>query len=100
MTGFQLWNIEQLENKLVDMREMYNDRICGTSNSDFPGSSSGSSSGVCEDEDFESDASYLIDTHFSSQVKIFLNLGAIGGGQKIFSGNDPSRGKNMRKIRI
>uniref|UniRef100_A0A914C1N4 Kinesin motor domain-containing protein n=1 Tax=Acrobeloides nanus TaxID=290746 RepID=A0A914C1N4_9BILA len=69
MTGFQLWNIEQLENKLVDMREMYNDRICGTSSSDFPGSSSGSSSGVCEDEDFESDASYRIDTHFSSQER-------------------------------
>ena len=29
MGGFQLWNVAQLENKLVDMREVYNDKING-----------------------------------------------------------------------
>uniref|UniRef100_A0AC34GEC1 Kinesin-like KIF1-type domain-containing protein n=1 Tax=Panagrolaimus sp. ES5 TaxID=591445 RepID=A0AC34GEC1_9BILA len=33
MQGYQLWSVEQLENKLIDMREMYNDKINGNNNS-------------------------------------------------------------------
>lgn len=27
MTGYQLWSVERLENKLVDLRELYNEKI-------------------------------------------------------------------------
>lgn len=27
--GYQLWSTAQLENKLIDMREMYNEKITG-----------------------------------------------------------------------
>lgn len=29
MSGSQLWTVAQLENKLIDMREMYNDKLNG-----------------------------------------------------------------------
>lgn len=82
MQGYQLWSIEQLENKLIDMREMFTDKMNGntgdkmmeqsTSNSVISDSPTGASasSGICEDEegDEDSDGS-LIDTFFESQEK-------------------------------
>lgn len=49
MTGYQLWSIERLENKLVDLRELYNEKILQKLNIL---SDSSSSSGIdCNNED-------------------------------------------------
>uniref|UniRef100_A0A914P0M3 FHA domain-containing protein n=1 Tax=Panagrolaimus davidi TaxID=227884 RepID=A0A914P0M3_9BILA len=81
MQGYQLWSVEQLENKLIDMREMYNDKINGNCNdqmgqstsstvaSDSPTGINSASSGICEDEDDEDSEGSLIDTFFESQEK-------------------------------
>uniref|UniRef100_A0A7E4ZYZ4 Kinesin motor domain-containing protein n=1 Tax=Panagrellus redivivus TaxID=6233 RepID=A0A7E4ZYZ4_PANRE len=81
MQGYQLWSVEQLENRLVDMREAYNDRIASGCMADGGMAASNlsvlsespTSSGICADEDEEdingaSDGS-LIDTLFESQEK-------------------------------
>uniref|UniRef100_A0A0N4Z4F3 Kinesin motor domain-containing protein n=1 Tax=Parastrongyloides trichosuri TaxID=131310 RepID=A0A0N4Z4F3_PARTI len=51
MSGYQLWSLEQLENKLIDMREMYNERF----NMKIDGSMSSETSTPSSDEAIESD---------------------------------------------
>ena len=72
MYGYQLWSVEQLENKLIDMREMYNDRlnngISQMAISNSSGISDSPSSGICVDEE-EDDENNTIDTLFESQEK-------------------------------
>lgn len=76
MSGHQIWSVEQLENKLIDMREIYNERrVGGTEMADSMGvdGSYSSSSGVlsgdetCEVE--EKISPPLIDTLFESQAR-------------------------------
>jgi hypothetical protein len=81
MVGYQIWSTEQLENKLIDMREIYNERRVGgpemiesTGTVCAEGSCSSSSGVLSGDEagDMELDKmNPLIDTLFESQVNFF-----------------------------
>lgn len=78
MSGYHIWSMEQLENKLIDMREIYNERRVGgpemiesTGNTCVEGSCSSSSGILSGDEagDMENEKmNPLIDTLFESQV--------------------------------
>lgn len=76
MSGHQTWSMEQLENKLIDMREIYNERRIGSlemieSNTCVDGSCSSSSGILSGDEAGEMEnekMNPLIDTLFESQV--------------------------------
>lgn len=76
ITGFQLWTMEQLESKLVDMRELYNERqirplttlLCGLS-----------SEIDCNDAIQDHEGEYaqffpMFDSLFVSQVNTLLHL--------------------------
>ncbi|KAI6210619.1 Kinesin-73 [Aphelenchoides besseyi] len=83
MAGVQLWSVEQLENKLLDMRDVYNERRLGNS-AEMTESTGSSSSGVLSGDDGGDSMETpnpLIDTLFQSQVGnnqntrfAFLNL--------------------------
>lgn len=75
MAGHQIWSVEQLENKLIDMREIYNDRRLGSTEMSesigVDGSCSSSSGVLSGDEagDLDNDKpNPLMDTLFESQV--------------------------------
>uniref|UniRef100_A0A913HFY2 Kinesin motor domain-containing protein n=2 Tax=Strongyloides stercoralis TaxID=6248 RepID=A0A913HFY2_STRER len=59
MSGYQLWSLEQLENKLVDMREMYNERF----NMNIDSSVSSDTSTPSSDEAIESDVDCFDEIH-------------------------------------
>lgn len=85
MSGYQLWTMEQLENRLVDMREMYSDRMCARTGGnvactsayeeDTTPESSGLGSDTSSGAEEEETASHsLIDTLFESQVRSVLEV--------------------------
>ncbi|CEF68768.1 Kinesin-73 [Strongyloides ratti] len=59
MSGYQLWSLEQLENKLVDMREVYNERF----NMNIDSSVSSDTSTPSSDEAIESDVDCFEEIH-------------------------------------
>uniref|UniRef100_A0A0N5B8A5 Kinesin motor domain-containing protein n=1 Tax=Strongyloides papillosus TaxID=174720 RepID=A0A0N5B8A5_STREA len=59
MSGYQLWSLEQLENKLIDMREMYNERF----NINIDSSVSSDTSTPSSDEAIESDVDCFEEIH-------------------------------------
>uniref|UniRef100_A0A1I7SLJ5 Kinesin motor domain-containing protein n=1 Tax=Bursaphelenchus xylophilus TaxID=6326 RepID=A0A1I7SLJ5_BURXY len=72
MSGYHLWTLEQLENKLVDMRDMYNERrLLGSEVHDACEASCSSSSGVVSGEEGpENDIEpAFVDSLFESQEK-------------------------------
>uniref|UniRef100_A0A915DR28 Kinesin-like protein n=1 Tax=Ditylenchus dipsaci TaxID=166011 RepID=A0A915DR28_9BILA len=77
MSGYQLWTVDHLENKLVDMRELYNERQLKDSCAIASTSSSGICCSVEEGEDLEKDdllddnkqSSLVFDSLFESQEK-------------------------------
>ncbi|CAD5230171.1 unnamed protein product [Bursaphelenchus okinawaensis] len=72
MSGYHLWTPEQLENKLIDMREMYNERrLLGSEIHENCEASCSSSSGVVSGEEGTENESQpgLVDSLFESQEK-------------------------------
>uniref|UniRef100_A0A0R3RTH8 Kinesin motor domain-containing protein n=1 Tax=Elaeophora elaphi TaxID=1147741 RepID=A0A0R3RTH8_9BILA len=61
--GYQLWSTAQLENKLIDMREMYNEKITGIERNNA------STSELVEDEDFALEDSFNINECHSPIVE-------------------------------
>ncbi|CAI4227030.1 unnamed protein product [Auanema sp. JU1783] len=65
MSGSQVWSVSQLENKLIDMRDMFNDKLNGVANDDNSAICSPESSPMKSVPDQEDNM--MIDPFFESQ---------------------------------
>ncbi|PAV58264.1 hypothetical protein WR25_02191 isoform H [Diploscapter pachys] len=78
MSGAQLWSMSQLENKLIDMRELYDDRMNEVAEKGMP-RGCGSAIERSEQEADEESPSVVIDPFFESQVPIISQQGEVAG---------------------
>ncbi|KAI1724019.1 kinesin motor domain-containing protein [Ditylenchus destructor] len=70
ISGYQLWTVEHLENKLVDMRELYNERQISRDTSGVGSASTSSFSGACcsELDECQQEAVCNFETEDASQL--------------------------------